>query len=689
MFTRTRNQSSITVNFEDGFVQSIKLFGKEIVSGKTPIFSVGLRDEKGNLTVFTSFDAKNCNVETDGENANALYFGFEENIKVNISLCGTSLAEWHVKVENETDLLVEWIKVPDISLKPLKKNGGEASIVCTYNEGAICDDIELRQKSWFGHREQEYPSFGSNWTFPNMVSSQFQCYMIDGFGLYTGIHDKDRAMKGISFFGNDGNIIMQNKLYSGVDFGEDFVCDYPIVFEAFEGTWHKGADIYREWFENNLPDNVKKIAENPDVPEWYKDSPLVVTYCVRGIHDMDEMKPNALFPYENAMPYIDEIAEKVDSRLLVLLMHWEGTAPWAPPYVWPPYGGEEMFNRFADMLHDKNHLFGVYCSGFGYTLKSNLVDDYDDGGRYESENLSVAMCAHPDGSVPLSKICTGQRSGYDICPASPLGRKMLDEAYEPLFTSKVDYVQILDQNHGGGQYLCHSKNHGHPAAPGKWMTENMRDLLDGWNAKAKGKLFGCESASAEPFIGNLMFSDNRFELNWHFGQPIPVYQYIYHEYLRNFQGNQCSNPLRTPGEDTMCARIAYSFAAGDCMTLVLTPDGRLMTNWSNHDFDHLPDKERALRFVANLVKFYKEKAGDFLYNARMIEHMPFDCDSVPVHLYYYGNYESYLPAVYSSAWEKNGKKVQIFVNHTESDVTLEVGTNKVVVKALDAEIVEM
>lgn len=687
MYTRTKNGSSLTVDFEGGFVSSIKLLGKEIIGGKTPLFTVGIRDENGSLSTVDAFNAKKCTVSFRDDTAIAEYSCFDEGVNVIVSLGGDSLAEWNIKIENNTGKLVEWVKFPDIALLPLKKNGGEASILCSYNEGAICDDIALRQRSWFRHNEQEYPSLGSYWTFPNMVSSQFQCYLTNGGGLYTGIHDKDRAMKGISFFGKEGTVIMQNKLYSGVNTGDDFVCDYPVIFEAFEGSWHKGAEIYRKWFEENLPSNVKKVAENPEIPEWYKDNPLVVTYCVRGMHDMDEMSPNALFPYENALPYIDEISEKVDSRLLVLLMHWEGTAPWAPPYVWPPYGGEDIFNSFADKLHDRRHLLGVYCSGFGWTIKSNLVDDYDDGGRFEKENLERAMCASPDGSVPFSKICTGQRSGYDICPASPLGRQILDEAYSPLLTSKVDYVQILDQNHGGGQYLCHSKNHGHPEAPGKWMTENMRDLLDGWNKIGKGKLFGCESAAAEAFIGNLMFSDNRFELNWHFGQPVPVYQYIYHEYLRNFQGNQCSNPLRC--EDTMCARIAYSFAAGDCMTIVLLPDGRLMTNWSNHDFSNLPDKEKTLSLVANLTKFYKEKVSDFLYDGRMIEALPFECGNIPVHLHYYDRHESYLPEIYSTAWEKNGKRVQIFVNHTDDDIVLDVCGKTVTVKALDAEMVEI
>ena len=127
--------------------------------------------------------------------------------------------------------------------------------------------------------------------------------------------------------------------------------------------------------------------KNTDLPEWYTDNTLVVTYPVRGVHDMDRPEPNALFPYINALPHIDEIAGKTGMRPLALLMHWEGTAPWAPPYVWPPYGGVEAFNEFRDALHDRGHMLGVYCSGFGYTKRSNLIPEYDNTEKIGRDDL--------------------------------------------------------------------------------------------------------------------------------------------------------------------------------------------------------------------------------------------------------------------------------------------------------------
>ena len=130
-------------------------------------------------------------------------------------------------------------------------------------------------------------------------------------------------------------------------------------------------------------------------------------------------------------------------------MHWEGTAPWAPPYVWPPFGGTGEFYAFRDTLHASGDLLGVYCSGFGCTAQSNLIDSYNCKSSIEREHLLDAMCAAPGVKVLRSRICTGQRSGYDICPACARGRDLLQNAYSPLFGT-VDYP-ILPRSYTGSE----------------------------------------------------------------------------------------------------------------------------------------------------------------------------------------------------------------------------------------------
>ena len=685
MYTLQLSNMTLTVDFATGQIASLVLGGKQRVAAPAPIFALRLRDAKGNATVYSAKDATAATPTEDG----AMYSGFGlQGLCVQVHLTEQKgSAAWRIGVKGlDAEHFVEWVDFPLVTLPALRENnenGDGGQILLPYNEGVLVSDNDHRQQTDFRHWEPEYPSLGCYPVFPNMISSQMMAYLWEDAGLYLGAHDAQRGVKGISFYPENGGTTMQMRLFCGVDFGQDFTMDYDIVWTAIDGRWESAAELYRDWFAQNLPPRAKKIKDNESLPAWYGECPLVVTYCVRGVHDMDEMSPNALFPYTNALPLLEQIKSRAEARLLVLLMHWEGTAPWAPPYVWPPYGGTENFIAFKDALHAKGDLLGVYCSGFGYTLKSNLVDDYDCTEACERDGLERGMCAGPDGKVAISRICTGQRKGYDICPASEVGHDVLAKAYEPLFDSGIDYAQILDQNHGGGQYFCYSRDHGHPPAPGAWMTSNMQKMLGEWNGMAGGMLLGCESAAAEPFVGNLLMSDNRFELNYHIGTPVPLYAYIYHEYLRNFMGNQVSCPFMGD-QDTLGYRIGYSFAAGDLMTLVLTPDGRLMTNWGNHDFSRLPDKEKVLDLVANLCRFYREGAGKYLHAGRMIPGKPVECEQKAFFMEWYGR-NCIIPSVYSTAWEaEDGTRAQIFVNPGDTDETVTVDGKEITVPARDA-----
>ena len=692
MLTYSLSDMTLTVDFTAGHITSLKLNGAERVAATSPLFSLRLRDRDGQAACYTVYDAA---VRTETERG-GLYTGFpaphgDVTVRVSLTTENDSLL-WRIRVDPASDsAFAEWIDFPRVTLPALAEenvanSGGE--ILLPYNEGVLIANNTARAATDFRFWDPEYPSIGCYSLFPNMLSSQMMAYLWPETGLYMGAHDPDRGIKALDFYGDGSGTTMQMRLFCGVDFGEPFETAYPIVWAACDGAWESAAEIYRGWFEGHLPPRACRITENPALPAWYEDNPLVISYPVRGIHDTDDMTPNALFPYVNALPLLDAIRRATESRLMVLLMHWEGTAPWAPPYVWPPFGGVEGFNAFRDALKAEGDLLGVYCSGFGYTLQSRLVEGYDGREEYERDDLRRGMCAGPDGRVAISKICTAQREGYDICPASPVGRELLDKAYAPLFDGGVDYAQILDQNHGGGQYFCYSRDHGHPPAPGPWMTASMQHTLADWNDRAPHMLFGCESAAAEPFIGNLLFSDNRFELNYLAGRPVPLYAYLYHEYLRNFMGNQVCSFI-PEAENSLPYRLAYSFTAGDCMTLVLSPDGELMDHWGTRDFLHRPCKEEVLQLISRLTRFYREEARPYLYAGRMIPPHPVTCEGITFSRTYSDRPLS-LPAVLTSAWAlPDGRRAQILVNPTKETQTCTVNGQTVSLRPRDARLIHI
>jgi hypothetical protein len=490
-------QLHLSVDFQSGFMTSLQIGGCECLVEKSPLFRICLRDKEGSTVVVTAADARACTETEDG----ACYSDF---LMLPLSVDATLKEEngeaaWRIAVTPPSGFFVEWVEYPLVTLPSLQDNnplGNGGKILFPYNEGALISDADCREGTDFRYEEPQYPSKGCYAIFPNMVFSQMLAYLWKDVGLYIGAHDRQRGVKDVNFYRVEKGVTLRFRLFCGTGFGEKFAPDFSIVFAVTEGKWEAAAERYRAWFENNLPRNVKKIGANDAIPAWYEDSPLVVSYPVRGIHDRDEMKPNHLFPYTNALPVLEQIKNAVNCRLLVLLMHWEGTAPWAPPYVWPPYGGVDCFNEFLHALHQKGDLLGVYCSGFGYTLQSNLIAEYNKEAEYTQLGYDKAMCAGPDGKISISNICRAQRSGYDICPASETGRSILREAYTPLIETNIDYVQILDQNHGGGQYFCYSREHGHAPGPGPWMTETMQEMLSSWNDIADQTLLGCESAAA-------------------------------------------------------------------------------------------------------------------------------------------------------------------------------------------------
>ena len=658
---------------------SLVLGGVERLVACAPLFVMRLRDLEGNTHLLDSTVA-GCVSDNGCVFAYSSFGGDFDPLCVTVKVCATDGINWEICVTGvPCGYAVEWVEFPKICLPSLKENcenGGE--ILFPYNEGMLVSNEKLLPRY-----EPEFPSSGAYFTFPNMVCSQFMAYLFENVGLYIGAHDKRRGLKGVDFYPYENGLVLQMRLYSGCDYGQDFCPDFPIVWRACAGSWISAATIYREWFEQNLPPNAVKLTENKSLPSWYQGSPLIVTYPVQGWRDYGKMEPNELFPFVNALPILKSMKEKSSTQIMALLMHWEGTAPWAPPYVWPPLGGTEGFNKFKDALHESGDLLGVYCSGFGYTQHST-INDYNNLDELAKGEVQKGMCYSPQNKPELGITCNPyQRVGYDICPASEVGRKILDRSFAPLFESDIDYIQILDQNHGGGQYLCYSREHGHPAMPGEWMTDNMQKLLKDWNEWSPEKIFGCESAAAEPFIGNLLMSDNRFELNYPFGTVVPLYAFIYHEYLRNFMGNQCGCPFE-PRVDTQRYRMAYSFSIGDIMTVTLAPNGKLMSHWGTHDFEAAPDMDKAMEFVKHMTEFYNSQGKQYLYGGRMSAKSEFECEMIKIPLFR-GQEYSALPRLLCSAWEsENGKTAYVVVNPESEPLPFTIGGEKYECPALDA-----
>ena len=379
------------------------------------------------------------------------------------------------------------------------------------------------------------------------------------------------------------------------------------------------ADIYRAWMEKDM-----SLPPKGMYPALVKDSPVVVIYPVRGRgSDKGSMETNEYFPYPRAIPTLENLSEAFGSKVMALLMHWEGTAPWAPPYVWPPLGGAEPLAEFRDWLHSHGHYLGVYCSGYAWTQFSWIDRQYSREDQFEKEHLAGEMIRGPHGEMD-AYICCGwasQRDGFDLCLSRPWTRKTIQAEIGKLAEFGIDYAQYFDQNIGGAAHCCWSREHGHPPVPGVWQTKAMRTLLDEIHEKYPKLLIGCEAAAAQPYLGKLSFNDLRFDC-WTLGEhrSIPLYAYLFHEYINNFMGNQCGLHPRIAFEscpENLLWRTAKAFNSGNLLSVVLKDGGKVHWGWIVpwDDIDE-PNQADILTLVRNLNSLRK-KYPQYLNQGRM------------------------------------------------------------------------
>ena len=240
----------------------------------------------------------------------------------------------------------------------------------------------------------------------------------------------------------------------------------------------------------------------------------------------------------------------------------------------------------------------------------------------------------------------------------------------------IDYIQLMDQNHGGTSYFCYSKKHNHPYIPGKWQVDAVKKLLSQSQENTGKTLFGCESAAAQSYIPYLLFSDNRFVLTYCIGKPVPMYSYIYHEYLNNFLGNQVCvdwtiDTDKSP--ESFFERIAYSFIAGDMLTVVITENGEIDWNWGKRNKEKAPpNQEHAEMFIKNLNFWRKGKGKKYLHTGKMVKPFSVECETYCIHRLKYGIIE--VPSIHTGAYlADDGSYGQFLVNY--SDVPRECTVN--------------
>ena len=593
--------------------------GVERVVPASEAFTLQLLDGKGEPTRLKSSDFVFESQTITWRHSNGLV------VRMDVAAAGGEF-RFTPSVEGVPDgMLLEWFDGPQVCISPDRK--------LFWPE---YDGIEVtkfaRPYCPAGYRERFAPP-GGNSLYPGLAQMQFMAAYKDGIGLYFSAVDDRHTPKAVDWEKVDDKAVRLTLQTFCGDLDKDGAWrpKFHYSLRPYAGGWMEACEFYRDWVRT-LPDFQKK----PDRPKWMYDSPVNLIYPIHG-YGRDtgrDMKPNRMFPYVNAMPIVEKYGKSLDSRIMALLMHWEGTAPWAPPYVWPPYGGEAELAKFRDALHARGDLLGVYCSGTAWTQISAIMPSYSLEQRFEDEHLGRHMMRGPKGQITTS-ILNGFDStklGYDMCLVDDwcVGEVVAEAAKLSRFG--MDYSQFFDQNMGGGWLLCYAKHHGHPPIPGAWAVDAMVSLQKQLVAAGNGMVFGCEQTAATPYVPTLPYSDARpMPGLMYFGRPVSGSSFVFHEWMCNFTGNQCGLTKRMDA----FWRWMSGFHNGDMFSLVLNDSGEVVCGWASPwSNGPLPERD-GLVSVLRELNAIRKKYPSFLLEGKMIR--PFaQCESRSAKVDYVG-----------------------------------------------------
>ena len=641
----------------------------EIASDGRPFgaaFNIGYRDIDGAAVEFSAADFQMDRV-TEGNKHSFCFYGNKKlsNIKIVFEVTNTeqrSICKARIIGVHPT-LILEWFEpvMPVIS-------AAATQLVLPQSEGIL-----VRLEKINGQRCR--PGWHDYIFYPGAVEAQFMAAITDTHGLYFAAHDPTHTPKYLLYRSiPDGFCQLSVRYYCGTDSTDGYELPGELVLEKFTGDWMDAADIYRNWMDNDPALPPKGVFS-----ELVKESPVVAIYPVRGKgSDKGEMSQNEYFPYSNAAPVLEKLSEKCESKVMALMMHWEGTAPWAPPYVWPPFGGEESLAQLRDRLHAKGNYLGVYCSGYAWTQFSWIDMNYSREDQFEQGHLAKEMIRGPHGELD-AYICCGwasQRDGFDMCPAQDWARNTITQEVAKIAEFGIDYAQFFDQNIGGASHFCWSREHNHPPVPGVWQTNVMQSLLENLHEKYPNLMIGCEGAAAQPYLNRLSFNDLRFDC-WTLGvhRSIPLYAYLFHEYINNFMGNQCGLHTRIDFEacpENLLWRTAKAFNSGDLLSVVLKDGGKIHWGWIV-PWDNIaePDQDDIITLVGNLNALRK-KYPQYLNQGRM-EHPLAQISGESWILRLHNNRSEEYEAFLHSTWQSpNGERAMFITNFLPRTQTVKV-----------------
>jgi hypothetical protein len=594
------------------------------------------------------------------------------------------ISRWSISVRNGAGIAITDVQFPFLVARyRLGGAPGSEAVLRPFISGQLLrspkpEDLEPDSP----HAWQFRPENHDTWHYPGLIFAQFLAYYNDRAGLYVACEDASGAIK----------LIKAVHHGDGLRLGFAHVGDWPpsgsrdlgydVVVRSFTGDWYAAAELYREW-SLKQPWARAPLHLRKDVPDWLLDSPPHIVVRIQGEIDGGPTAPNREFlPYRKIVPLVEKVADRIGSRVVPVIMSWERPGPWIYPDCFPPAGGEESLREFTRLARDRGWHIGTFCNGTRW-VTHHFWSGYNGEDYYAERGGAKSVCRTHE-QQPWPESWDGSwRPSYACCLGVPMTKEIAVDFVRRVLGCGLDWVQFLDQNVGCATFPCYAADHGHPPAPGKWMTAGMRELLGAFRELARGPeaegrrvAFSVESPPNEYFMPEFAICDIRVIPPGHTNYErwfLPLFHFLYHEFIL-IQGGfgMAPEPYHMP------IRNAYNLVIGEIPGGVLTPDGLLLNRDTNNWAPWRPpvgDNEDSLEMLRVTTALRRGKGMLFLVYGRM--ERPADVAGVRTVTWIDGGRQHRIPAVFHAAWRTPDRRFGIVLaNWTKEEQAVSVADSR-------------
>jgi len=550
----------------------------------TPLYTITLADDKHQKTTVDSTQARSVTARTIGPEGRGgqppavIGQGFElrfihENpaltvrVTVRVPAMGP-LSYWWLNAENKSPLAVIRAVFPGFAVPQVLGGDPDDTVVIFPNANNSQRYWNLPQEFKYAFQQRRKTEAPVAWPFrlcsalaPDVV--QMMALYDRAAGLYLASYDDKVNVKEYSVEGLDATAMRLNMAHlQPWLFGEDFAIPYYTAIGVFHGDWTEAAEIYRAWATRQPWCARGTLAAAKDTPEWIKRYPVHLRFMLKHPVRNDPGRTE----WDKLLDKLEEFGRdypELKPDAMVNIVDYDPGGFWAGFYGerWPAWMGDQAFAARLREIKRRGMHPSLEPFGWHLTLQDEYRPDYDLRKKPFFPDLlaNTLMWDEEDARRPAGP--AGARGS--VCVKSAYGQAVFAEDARRSAPWGVDLLQLMEINLAR-RNDCFNPRHGHPPGAGSWIFEAAYQAAR--KAREAGRAanpdFGADKEeTAESLIPVLdcMYIRNAQlkNMRWN-GRPqlyknnVPLFDYIYHEYIALIDGVQANAPETT----RWCAGIA-------------------------------------------------------------------------------------------------------------------------------------